>query len=108
MQHGSAEATYWGEERDRRFKILVDGAIMTNEELSGTGPSEFIERNYAISPALTNAKTVLRFRFEPETGFSTGPSSWALKARSSNCAFRKARALSTPDLAKWPYSWRIS
>jgi hypothetical protein len=67
------QATYWGEERDRRFKILVDGVIVASEQLSGAGPSDFIERNYSIPPALTNEKAVLQIRFEPETGFSAGP-----------------------------------
>jgi uncharacterized protein len=67
------QATYWGEERDRRFKILVDGVIVASEQLSGAGPSDFIERDYSIPPAVTNQKAVLRIRFEPETGFSAGP-----------------------------------
>ncbi len=67
------QATYWGEERDRRFTIRVDGVAVASEQLSGAGPSEFIERNYSIPATLTNQKTVLRIRFEPETGFSAGP-----------------------------------
>ena len=34
------QATYWGEERDRRFKILVDGVVMASEQLSGAGPAD--------------------------------------------------------------------
>jgi DUF1680 family protein len=67
------QATYWGEERDRRFTIRVDGTMVASEQLSGTGPSDFIERNYSIDEALTKAKSTLRIRFEPETGFSAGP-----------------------------------
>lgn len=67
------QATYWGEERDRRFIILVNGAILVREQLSGAGPSEFVERDYSIPAALTNEKALLRIRFEPETGFSAGP-----------------------------------
>ena len=67
------QATYWGEERDRRFRILVDGGVVASEQLSGAGPSDFIERDYPIARALTNEKAVLRIRFEPETGFSAGP-----------------------------------
>jgi hypothetical protein len=66
-------ATYWGQERDRRFTILVDGAIVAGEQLSGAGPSEFIERDYSIPATLTNEKAVLRIRFEPAMGFSAGP-----------------------------------
>lgn len=67
------QASYWGEERDRRFKILVDGTLVAREELSGANLSDFIERDYSIPPALTNEKAALRIRFEPETGFSAGP-----------------------------------
>jgi len=67
------QATYWGEERDRRFTILVDGVIVTKEQLSGAEPSDFIERNYSIDEALTRNKSTLRIRFEPEIGFSAGP-----------------------------------
>jgi uncharacterized protein len=67
------QATYWGEERDRRFSILVDGQIVASEQLSGTGPSDFIERDYFIDEALTSGKSALRIRFDPETGFSAGP-----------------------------------
>ncbi len=67
------QATYWGEERDRRFKILVDGIVVASEQLSGAGPSEFIERNYPIDEALIKEKSTLHIRFEPEMGFTAGP-----------------------------------
>lgn len=67
------QATYWGEERDRRFKILIDGTIVTSEQLSGAGSGDFVERDYSIPLALTDEKAVLRIRFEPEAGFSAGP-----------------------------------
>jgi hypothetical protein len=67
------QATYWGEERDRKFTILVDGTTVATEQLSGAGPSDFIERDYSIPLTLTNEKAVLRIRFEPEAGFSAGP-----------------------------------
>ncbi|HEX3950630.1 MAG TPA: glycoside hydrolase family 127 protein [Steroidobacteraceae bacterium] len=67
------QATYWGEERDRRFTILADGVALASEQLNGGGPSEFFERDYAIPQALTQDKSVLRIRFEPERGFSAGP-----------------------------------
>ena len=67
------QATYWGEERDRRFKILVDGVVMASEQLSGAGPADFMERDYSVDEALTQEKSTLRIRFEPETGFSAGP-----------------------------------
>ena len=67
------QATYWGEERDRRFTILVDGVALASEHLNGSGPSDFFERDYAIPEALSHGKLTLRIRFEPEKGFSAGP-----------------------------------
>ena len=67
------QATYWGEERDRRFTILVDGVALANEQLNGSGPGDFFERDYPIPEALTQDKATLRIRFEPEKGFSAGP-----------------------------------
>jgi len=67
------QATYWGEERDRRFSILIDGAVIASEHLEGTGPAEFIERDYTLPEGLTKGKSKLRVRFEPDTGFTAGP-----------------------------------
>jgi uncharacterized protein len=67
------QSTYWGEERDRRFTILVDGVALASEQLNGSGPSDFFERDYVIPEALTQGKPTLRIRFEPEKGFSAGP-----------------------------------
>ena len=67
------QAIYWGEERDRRFTILVDGVALASEQLSGAGPSDFIERDYSIDEALAKDKSTLRIRFEPQAGFSAGP-----------------------------------
>jgi DUF1680 family protein len=67
------QSTYWGEERDRRFTILVDGVNVAGEQLNGAGPSDFVERDYLIPASLTKSKPLLRIRFEPESGFSAGP-----------------------------------
>jgi hypothetical protein len=67
------QATYWGEERDRRFNILIDGVVVASEQLNGTGPAEFLERDYPLPAELTKDKSMLRVRFEPEKGFSAGP-----------------------------------
>jgi uncharacterized protein len=67
------QATYWGEERDRRFVILVEGVEVASELLNGTGGAEFFERSYPIPEALTQGKPTLRVRFEPKGGFTAGP-----------------------------------
>jgi len=67
------QATYWGEERDRRFSILIDGVPAAREELNGDGPMDFLDREYAIPAALTEGKPTLRIRFVPDPGVSAGP-----------------------------------
>jgi DUF1680 family protein len=67
------QATYWGEERDRRFSILVDGVMLAREVLNGDGPIDFFAREYAIPAALIQGKPTVRIRFEPEPGVSAGP-----------------------------------
>jgi uncharacterized protein len=67
------QATYWGEERNRRFNISVNGVRIAQERLEGEHPGEFFESNYAIPAALTAGKSTIRVRFEPETGVSAGP-----------------------------------
>ena len=67
------QATYWGEERNRRFDILVDGVIVAKERLDADSPGEFFEKDYPIPTALTAGKAAIRVRFAPETGVSAGP-----------------------------------
>jgi hypothetical protein len=67
------QATYWGEERNRRFRILVDDVVIASERLEGSKPGEFFEQDYPIPTALSAGKTSIRVRFEPETGVSAGP-----------------------------------
>jgi uncharacterized protein len=67
------QATYWGEEHDRRFTILVDGVVVASEQLNGAGPTDFVERDYPVPEALTQDKATVRIRFEPEMGATAGP-----------------------------------
>jgi uncharacterized protein len=69
----SLQATYWGEERDRRFKILVEGTVVAAEHLNGAGPIDFFARDYPVPEALTRDKATVRVRFEPESGATAGP-----------------------------------
>lgn len=68
------QATYWGGERNRRFRILIDGNVIATESLEGDEDGAFVTRDYAIPPALVQGKTSVRVRFDPETGFTAGPS----------------------------------
>jgi len=68
------QSTYWGEERNRRFDILVDGVVIAKERLNGEKPGEFFDRSYPIPPELTKGKSTIKVRFQPEQGVSAGPS----------------------------------
>jgi uncharacterized protein len=67
------QATYWGEERNRRFRILLDGVLIATERLEANKPGEFFEQDYPIPAALTQGKQTVRVRFEPEERVSAGP-----------------------------------
>jgi DUF1680 family protein len=67
------QATYWGEERNRRFKILVDGVAIAADQLTGDHPGAFFERDYPIPPALTQGKAAIVVRFAPDPDHTAGP-----------------------------------
>lgn len=66
-------AAYWGEERRRRFRILVDQTEIQYVELKGEFPGQFIEQTYVIPESVTTGKTSVRVRFQPEQGYTAGP-----------------------------------
>lgn len=67
------QATYWGEERDKKFRILVDGREIAREELTGAKPAQFFEIVYPIAPELMRGKRTVSVRFEPLIGSRCGP-----------------------------------
>ena len=67
------QASYWGEERDRSFRVKIDGVEIACERLTGDHPGEFFERDYEIPIQLTKDKTEITVRFEPESNVSAGP-----------------------------------
>jgi DUF1680 family protein len=66
-------ASYWGEERNRSFLVMVDGIEIARERLSGDHPGEFFDRDYEIPLALTQDRAEITVRFEPEPDVSAGP-----------------------------------
>lgn len=60
-------ATYWGEERNKLFDIVVDGTTIATQRLAGEHPGEFFEVDYPIPPALTRGKESVTIRFRPST-----------------------------------------
>jgi hypothetical protein len=67
------QATYGGDERNRRFRILVEGMLIATQRLDGEHPGTFIERGYPIPVELTRGKDAIVVRFEAEKDYGTGP-----------------------------------
>ena len=69
----SLELTYWGEERDRRFKILVDNQLVAEQSLSADHPGRFFTCDYPIAPQLTAGHATITVRIEPVARMRAGP-----------------------------------
>jgi DUF1680 family protein len=67
------QASYWGEERNRDFTILVDGVRIARVKLSAAYPGQFFDEDYPVPPELTRGKQALVVRFEPAPGHTAGP-----------------------------------
>ena len=59
------QASYWGEERNKRFDILIDGTRIATQTLDGAHPGAFFDVDYAIPPELTGHKAEVTVRFQP-------------------------------------------
>jgi len=66
-------ATYWGEERNRAFAILVDGRELARQELEGRQPGAFIDQDYEIPQAWIEGRTQIAVRFVPDPDRTAGP-----------------------------------
>jgi len=73
--HGpmTLQATYRGDERNRRFRVLVGGVAIATQRLDGERGERFFEQDYAIPVALTEGKQAVVVRFEADRDFATGP-----------------------------------
>ncbi len=72
------QATYWGGERRRKFRILVDGKELAKQELDAPQPGEFITISYPFAASFAQgpdgeAKDKVRVRFEPIGRHTAGP-----------------------------------
>jgi hypothetical protein len=59
------QATYWGEERNKLFDILIDGTKIATQALDGAHPGDFFEIDYPIPAELTRGKDKVTVRFQP-------------------------------------------
>ncbi|USI74585.1 glycoside hydrolase family 127 protein [Sphingomonas morindae] len=66
-------ATYWGEERNRAFDILVDGTRIATQTLDAQAPGRFVDIDYAVPEALTRGKVSVLIRFQPHAAHTAGP-----------------------------------
>jgi DUF1680 family protein len=66
-------ATYWGEERNRAFRILVDGVLIAHQTLDGDHPGAFFDRDYPVPEALSRGRSSVVVRFEPDIDHTAGP-----------------------------------
>jgi len=68
------QATYWGEERNKLFHILIDGTRIATQALQRERPGAFFTIDYPIPEALTRGKEQVMVRFEPAEGLNrAGP-----------------------------------
>jgi DUF1680 family protein len=67
------QATYWGEDANRGFDILVDDVKVASELLAGAAPGRFVDIDYPLPQALTRGKASLRVRVVPHEGQTAGP-----------------------------------
>lgn len=58
-------ATYWGEERNKRFDILIDGEKIATQVLDGDRPGDFFDIDYVIPERLTRGRDRVTIRFQP-------------------------------------------
>jgi hypothetical protein len=67
------QASYWGEERNRDFYISVDGERIAHVTLDGGDAGVFVDREYPLPERLTQGKSTILVRFDPEPGHTAGP-----------------------------------
>lgn len=60
------QATYAGRDRDKDFRILLDGKLLARERLSGAPTVAANVVTYPLPPELTRGKTRLTVRFESD------------------------------------------
>ncbi|MDJ0275652.1 glycoside hydrolase family 127 protein [Sphingomonas sp. 2R-10] len=67
------QATYWGDERNRTFDILVDNVKVATQKLDADRPGKFFDVEYPLPLALTNGKDRIKVRIVPADGKTAGP-----------------------------------
>jgi len=63
---------YIGDDKDRKFDILIDGTRISTEEWKGGTTGKFYEKEYAIPQELINNKSKITVRVEANYGKTAG------------------------------------
>ncbi len=69
----SLRLTYWGEERQRMFRVLVDETEIARPVLDASHPGRFFDESYPIPLAMTADRSSIRIRIVPLPDHSAGP-----------------------------------
>jgi DUF1680 family protein len=56
--------TYWGEDREREFDIIVDGQKLATEQLTASHPGVYFDQVYPLPAALTKGKEKVTLRIQ--------------------------------------------
>jgi uncharacterized protein len=67
------QASYWGEEADRHFSIMLDGTEVARETLNAAHAGEFFDRHYPLPLNLTSGKSSVIVRVQPIGNVTAGP-----------------------------------
>ena len=73
------QATYWGEERNKLFDILVEGTRIATQRLEGERPGEFFSVDYPIPPELTRGKATVVVRVQPSNDRSRAAPTFGMR-----------------------------
>ena len=65
--------TYWGDNRNRVFDVLVDGVKIATEDLNKYKESRFYDVTYPIPVELTKGKQQVKIMFQAKPNSSAGP-----------------------------------
>ena len=60
--------TWWGDDRNRTFDILVDGTVLTEVKLEGRGGHQFVKAAYPIPAEMTRDKVSVKVTFRGKKG----------------------------------------
>ena len=64
--------TYIGDDRNRKFDILVDGTLIATADWHGGDTGKFYDFLYTIPQALTRGKTVVNVKIEANHEVTAG------------------------------------